>query len=131
VSKPTLARWIKRGRISAEKHDDGSYIIDASELDRIAELKQISSNRTTHGYPAMQQTDTPYETRVLQREIEFFRERLAERDHRLEELREESQKERQEKERLLGILEKQTLLLPKPQEDGPAPKKPWWKQMFG
>ena len=49
VSKPTLARWIHRGRISADKNDDGSYLIDASELDRIAELKQLARNRASHG----------------------------------------------------------------------------------
>jgi excisionase family DNA binding protein len=35
TSKPTLSRWIAKGRVSAERQQDGSYLIDASELDRI------------------------------------------------------------------------------------------------
>jgi excisionase family DNA binding protein len=130
VSKPTLARWIHRGRISADKNDDGSYLIDASELDRIAELKQLARNRASHGDPTMQPMDTPDDPRMLQQEIVFLRERLVEKDHLLEELRQERQQERREKERLLCLLERHTLVLPTTQEEVPAPKKPWWKRMF-
>jgi excisionase family DNA binding protein len=131
VSKPTLARWIHRGRISAAKHEDGSYIIDASELDRIAELKQASRNRASHGDPPMHPTDTPDDPRMLQQEITFLRERLVEKDQLLEELRQARQQERREKERLLGLLERHTLVLPTSQAEMPVPKKPWWKRMFG
>jgi hypothetical protein len=51
----------------------------------------------------------------------------VEKDQLLEELRQE----RQEKERLLSLLERHTLVLPTPHEELPAPKQPWWKPMFG
>jgi hypothetical protein len=78
----------------------------------------------------MQPMDTPDDPRMLQQEIVFLRERLVEKDHLLEELRQERQQERREKERLLGLLERHTLVLPTTQEEVPAPKKPWWKRMF-
>jgi excisionase family DNA binding protein len=34
VSKPTVQRAIKSGRLSATRHDDGSYDIDPAELRR-------------------------------------------------------------------------------------------------
>ena len=40
VSKSTLSRWIKKGRVSAERQEDGSFLIDASELNRIKELQK-------------------------------------------------------------------------------------------
>lgn len=39
VGKTTLTRAIKSGRLSADRRDDGSYRIDASELARIYEIK--------------------------------------------------------------------------------------------
>jgi hypothetical protein len=45
----------------------------------------------------------------------------------LADMREEHQADRREKERLLSLLEKQTLLLPKSQEDTlPIKKRRWW-----
>ena len=38
VSKTTLTRAIKSGRLSADRRDDGSYQIDASELARVYEI---------------------------------------------------------------------------------------------
>ena len=55
VSKPTLSRAIKEGRISAAKREDGSYGIDPAELDR---WKQAYSHRHTR----VDQTVTPPET---------------------------------------------------------------------
>ena len=34
-SKPTIARAIKAGRLSATKTEDGSYAIDPAELSRV------------------------------------------------------------------------------------------------
>lgn len=82
VSKPTLSRWVKKGKISAERQDDGSYQIDVSELDRIRDLLK-SGNRS--GNPDMQRSETHNETSVLQAEIGLLRERLSDRDQRLRE----------------------------------------------
>jgi DNA-binding transcriptional MerR regulator len=82
VSKPTLSRWVKKGKISVERQDDGSYQIDVSELDRIRDLLK-SGNRS--GNPDMQRSETHNETSVLQAEIGLLRERLSDRDQRLRE----------------------------------------------
>lgn len=77
VSKPTLSRWIKKGYISAEKQGDGSYTIDASEMDRILEQKSRGNARNGNGNTEMLQPETPNETHALQREIELLREALS------------------------------------------------------
>jgi excisionase family DNA binding protein len=77
VSKPTLSRWIKKGHISAEKQANGSYMIDASELDRILELKSKGNAGNGNGNAEMLQLETPNETHALQRENELLREALA------------------------------------------------------
>ena len=45
TSKPTLSRWIAKGKVSAERQQDGSYLIDPSELDRIKDLMR-NGNRS-------------------------------------------------------------------------------------
>ena len=49
VSKPTLSRWIKKGEISAEKLENGGYLIDASELDRVMSMKERGNSVTGNG----------------------------------------------------------------------------------
>jgi excisionase family DNA binding protein len=107
VSKPTLSRWVKKGKISAERQDDGSYQIDVSELDRIRELK--SGNRS--GNPDMKRSETHNETSVLQAEIGLLRERLSDRDQRLrekddviEDLREDRDRWRTQAEQAIRLL---------------------------
>ena len=38
IGKATLSRYIKQGKLSAQKQEDGSYRIDASELDRVQSI---------------------------------------------------------------------------------------------
>ncbi len=54
VAKPTMWRWIKAGRLSATRLDDGSYRIDPAELDRF-----LSTIKET---PVPQRTETLVET---------------------------------------------------------------------
>ena len=47
-SKSTINRAIKTGKISATRHDDGSYSIDPAELSRAFEIEPLdSSTRST------------------------------------------------------------------------------------
>lgn len=48
-SKTTLTRAIKSGRISATRHEDGSYTIDPAELTRVYGLRPVT--RPEHGAP--------------------------------------------------------------------------------
>jgi excisionase family DNA binding protein len=87
-SKSTLSRAVKDGRISAEKREDGSYAIDASELQRYADaavhrLMQDGVDNT-HETGGLTRSSTPtatpethVETGVLRREVELLREQIA------------------------------------------------------
>jgi predicted site-specific integrase-resolvase len=46
-SKATISKAIKSGRISATKHDNGSYTIDAAELRSDQHRQRYSSHANT------------------------------------------------------------------------------------
>ena len=92
VSLPTLSRWRKKGLISADKNHNGGYLLDTSEYDRINELKKQSPNMkdnmlditTTTGT-----TENEIERQVLKVEIAMLKERLAEKDGIIQDLKTE------------------------------------------
>jgi excisionase family DNA binding protein len=120
IGKATLSRYIKQGKLSAQKQEDGSYRIDASELDRIRGIMRPPLEQKT------EQNATPIETRMLQREIELLRETLEQKDKIIE----DTKSERDKWSRLAESLqeEKQKLLT-----DGraKATKGGFWKRLFG
>jgi hypothetical protein len=74
VSKSTLSRAIKSGRISATKNDDGSYEIDPAERRRVYPPVQ---ERNPSDNQLQEQDATPKthdETVGLRRELELLRE---------------------------------------------------------
>jgi hypothetical protein len=119
VARQTIHRFIKKGKLSVEKTADGKTVIDKSELLR------VFPNLVTPGASHMSRPDTPQVTAILQSQIELLQRELdvtrQEREHDREEYR-------REKDRLLGIIEKQTLLLPAPKE--PEEKKGWLRRLF-
>ena len=94
TSKPTLSRWISKGKVSAQKQPDGSYLIDASELDRI---KDLMRNGNGSSNPSMKQSATQNETSALQREIELLRERINDKDGVIHDLRQRLDQEAEER----------------------------------
>src|SRR4051812_3930666 len=42
LNKTTLNRAIRGGRLSAQRRDDGSYLIDVSELERVYPIRSVS-----------------------------------------------------------------------------------------
>jgi excisionase family DNA binding protein len=74
IGKTTLSRYIKQGKLSAAKQEDGSYRIDVAELDRVRDIMRPVSEQVA------ERIETPLETRVLQREIELLRETLGQKD---------------------------------------------------
>ena len=40
VSKTTMHKWVKSGKLSATKGSDGTYSIDQSELERVTSARQ-------------------------------------------------------------------------------------------
>ena len=48
VSKTTMHKWVKLGKVTSTKLDDGTYSIDESELSRVIESrKQVTSTTVT------------------------------------------------------------------------------------
>ena len=104
VSKPTLSRWIKKGEISAEKLENGGYLIDASELDRVMSMKERGNSVTGNSNPKMLQIATPNETSMLHREIELLLQRLKDRDGEIDDLRRRLDTESEERRKLTLML---------------------------
>jgi excisionase family DNA binding protein len=65
VSKPTVQRAIKAGRLSATRREDGSYDIDPAELCRAFPAVTSGRNVTDD----LQRHETAHDTRVLQAEL--------------------------------------------------------------
>ena len=121
-SKPTIQRAIKNGSISASKAIDGSYEIDPAELHRVFPPANDTGNAEQH----LKQSDTPSDTNALQREVGVLRERLADKDGVIEDLRrrlDQSEQERRDKDRQLTAL--LTDQRPEKQEPAPATKRRW------
>lgn len=94
-SKPTIQRAIKSGTISASKADDGSYEIDPAELHRVFPLVTDTSNTEQH----LKQDVLSSETVSLQREVTLLRERLADKDGVINDLRTRLDAEAEERRR--------------------------------
>ena len=77
IGKATLSSYIKQGKLSAAKQEDGSYRIDVAELDRVRGIMR------PHVEQVLEQIDTPLEARVLQREVELLRETLEQKNKML------------------------------------------------
>lgn len=58
-SKSTINRAIKTGKISAARHDDGSYSIDPAELSRAFRVEPLEGSKRSAAEPV--------ETRLLER----------------------------------------------------------------
>jgi hypothetical protein len=112
-SKPTLARAIKAGRLSAARSDDGSYAIDPSELARVFPLtgeipgtvKQSVPHNGAGTYPA-----------TAPGEVDGLRLLLSEREETIRDLRARLDAEAEERRRLTAVLT--------------GPRRPWWRRWF-
>ena len=131
-SPSTIHRAMKAGRLSYEVNDHGERIIDASELFRVFPPKSAGdSPEPLHTSNANDVARHDAQLIRLEVELRAAQEKIAVLEQLLDELRQERHLERQEKERLLSILERQTMLLPKPQEqDAASPPPTWWQRWF-
>lgn len=116
-SKPTLSKAIKAGRISALKLEDGSFHIDPSELHRVYPPVEVSSEPKgdeTRGNPLGSHEET-YRLRELELLLSAAKERLADKETQLADLREDRDRWRQQAQALLT---------------DQRPKLGFWKRMF-
>jgi hypothetical protein len=108
-TRQAIIKAIRKGTISAAKDDNGEWRIDPAELFRVyPPVSQVDD--TDHATETVQDTDG------LRREIEVLRERLAEKDEVIDDLREDRDRWR----------EQATRLLPAPQ-----PRRGFWRRLFG
>jgi hypothetical protein len=132
-SKPTIARAIKAGKLSAGRGDDGSYVIDPAELARVFPVPGLSTGPMKHYEPGNgigAQNDSP---QAVTQEHEGLRLLLAEREETIRDLRrrlDESETERRRvQERLTALLtHRQSGTVPAVQ---PTPRRAsWWRRWW-
>lgn len=118
---PTITRAIKNGKISAERIDGGGYLIDPSELHRV--FPPVTRKGDTP--PTMLGHETPNETGVLEVELKMLRERLADKDDQIADLRKRLDQEGEERRRLTAMITDQRSF-PAPTEAEEGPRRRWW-----
>lgn len=111
VSKPTVFRWIKAGRISATRADDNSFRIDPAELHRYLDANATKASPILGETPVVatvQQTVTATETDAellqatvaLRSEVEKLKALLETEKQRAEEWKGQADRWAQQAERL-------------------------------
>lgn len=126
VSKGTVSKALKSGRLSYAEKTDNGYLIDTSELFRVFPPKQLETVEPTRLETDSGNVETLIETGGLRREVELLREQLRDRDGVVDDLRrrlDQSDEERREAQaRVIGLLA------------GPGPtesKKGFFGRLFG
>lgn len=116
ISKATITRSLKSGKISGMKDDSGTWIIDPAELHRVFPAVAGESPETR----IMKQSAPPEETgetAALERENQMLREALAD--------------ARQERDRWHQIAERLSIAPPASAPDHPKPAAGFWSRLFG
>jgi transcriptional regulator with XRE-family HTH domain len=108
VSKGTVSKALKSGRLSYAEKTDNGYLIDTSELFRVFPPKQTETVETARFDTPLGNRETLMETGGLLREVELLREQLRDRDGVVDDLRQrldKSEDERREAQaRVIGLL---------------------------
>lgn len=116
ISKATITRALKVGKISGVKDDSGAWVIDPSELYRVFPPVADEPPETS----VMQHSATPQkssETSMLERENQLLHEALAE--------------ARQERDRWHQIAERLSIAPPAPATIQPKAVSGFWSKFFG
>ena len=131
-SKPTLSRAIKNGKLSAIRLDDGSYSIDAAELERWKDANGHRNGAVKRIATPAETPETPSETSALQAEVEKLRAQVQsdqrERgflEQRIEDLKERADRAERKEDQLHALLVDQ-----RPQATV-EPRKGFWGRLFG
>lgn len=108
VSKGTVSKALKSGRLSYAEKTENGYLIDTSELFRVFPPKQSETVEATRPETDKGNVETLIETGGLRREIELLREQLRDREGVVDDLRrrlDQSDEERREAQaRVIGLL---------------------------
>jgi excisionase family DNA binding protein len=126
-SRSTIWRAIKNGKLSAERSEAGDYLVEVSELERWS--AGLSSQRDTSRDVAAKPSETTDETNRnndLAIELATLRERTAQQERMLDELRAERDRLIEDRDRWRGQAETTTRLL-----SDQRPFRPWWRRLIG
>ena len=118
--KPAILKAIKSGRISAKKDDNGQWLIDPAELHRV--YPPTTAGNSSDTVPGERRE--PPENSGIGPHVEVLRERIAEKDALIADLR-------NERDRLLTIVETQAaqvkqLTDQRPAQPGAPRRRRWW-----
>lgn len=117
-ARSTIQSHIKKGLISAENDGVGNCLIDVAELQRVYGVIKMGKLQGVAKQVTENSQDTaPTDTHLMQQKIEFLQEKLGYFEKQLE-------AEREEKKRLLSLVENQTRQLTDQRFD--QKKKRWW-----
>lgn len=127
MSKTSILKAIKTGRLSATKNTDGEWRIEPVELFRV--YAPVGSGTQQPSAESVRE-DTPNKEDNPRLELLYLRERLAEKDETIADLRKRLDAEAEERRRLSYILTAERGTQPIPQAPE-ALRKPWWARIFG
>lgn len=135
LSKSTISRAIKSGRISATRQHDGSYFIEPAELFRVYP-RRVAQPSSEALHDALRNTSEKAPS-TSSNEVELLRLKLAMTEDLLKQERENSRRQDQTVEDLRRRLDAATdrvLLLAQPHADAPSsavrnPQK--WRNLWG
>jgi hypothetical protein len=119
VSKSTIWRAVKAGRISAARLDDGGFAVDTAELFRVFEPKRVEPRGMTQD-AALNVTHEADDTAL----------RLAVAETRIEALHAMVEELRQARDSWQAQAERLALSAPVPVPPAP-PSRPWWRRLAG
>jgi excisionase family DNA binding protein len=126
ISKPTIQRAIKNGKLSASRNEDGSYSIDESELARV--YPDQWRNRYVAG--TLKQAETLSNPDALQAEIEGLRQQLAMLRDERDDLRRRLDAEAEERRRLTRLLTDQRAAVSVQVEKPGGGLADWWRRLW-
>jgi excisionase family DNA binding protein len=122
VSKSTILRAVKAGRLSAARTDDGGYSIDPAELFRVyppenrAKPDRAGTGAAGHGAPAEAIADLRIQKAVLEAQLAALKDALDCERRRADEIREERERWHAQANRLALMAPAAPAPAPKPAE---------------
>lgn len=119
VSKSTILRAIKSGRMSSPRTDDGGYAIDPAELHRVYPARNASAPERTGSMGQDAPPPAPDATAVLDAEITALREMLRRADREADDLRSDRDAWRSQAENAQRLLTDH------------SSRRSWWKRLAG
>jgi hypothetical protein len=128
TSKSTILRAIKSGRLSANRLEDGTYEIDAAELERVypaERMKQRGMGAMEHHAPPPDAAPASSATGALEAQIEGLREIIRRADATADELRRDREQLLEDRNKWRSMAENQQRLI----ADGSS--RSWWKRLTG